>query len=104
MDIDLKTKDGQNKFIEESLSGLLEGINNSYGPILMDELNSRIKRTIEEFNAEIVAAFDELKNKENNRQKMYSMIKEGSIPSKKSEVEPDNSIWQKKIEEIESQK
>ena len=26
MDIDLKTKDGQNKFIEESLSDLLEGI------------------------------------------------------------------------------
>ena len=104
MDIDLKTKDGQNKFIEESLSGLLEGINNSYGPILMDELNSRIKRTIEEFNAEMVAAFDELKNKENNRQKMYSMIKEGSIPSNESGVEPDNSIWQKKIEEIESQK
>ena len=104
MDIDLKTKDGQNKFIEESLSSLLEGINNSYGPILMDELNSRIRRTIEEFNAEMVAAFDELKNKENNRQKMYSMIKEGSIPSNESEVEPDNLIWQKKIEEIESQK
>ena len=52
----------------------------------------------------MVAAFDELKNKENNRQKMYSMIKEGSIPSNESEVEPDNSIWQKKIEEIESQK
>ena len=97
-------KTHNSKFIEESLSDLLEGINNSYGPILMDELNSRIKRTIEEFNAEMVAAFDELKNKENNRQKMYSMIKEGSIPSKKSEVEPDNSIWQKKIEEIESQK
>ena len=46
MDIDLKTKDGQNKFIEESLSDLLEGINNSYGPILMDELNLELKEPL----------------------------------------------------------
>ena len=104
MNIDLKTKDGQNKFIEESLSNLLDGINDSYGPILMEELNSRIKKTIEEFNTEMVAAFDELKNKEKNRQKMYTMIKDGSIPSNESQIESDNSTWQKKIEEIESQK
>ena len=52
----------------------------------------------------MVAAFDELKNKEKNRQKMYTMIKDGSIPSNESQIESDNSTWQKKIEEIESQK
>ena len=81
MDVDLKTKDGQGKFIEESMSDLLKGINDSYGPLLVEELTSRIRQTINEFNSEIIAAFDELKSKESNRQKMYSMIKEGNIPS-----------------------
>ena len=102
MDIDLKSKEGQNKFIEDSMSGLLKGINDSYSPILVEELTSRIQRTIEEFNSEIVAAFDELKNKENNRQKVYSMIKDGNLPSDDSNTEQKNLDWQEKIEEVES--
>ena len=75
MDIDLKSKEGQNKLIEESMSDLLKGINNSYGPLLFEELTSRIRKTIDEFNSEVIAAFDELKNKETSRQKVYNMIK-----------------------------
>ena len=36
-------------------------------------------KTIDEFNSEIIAAFDELKNKEANRQKVYDMINEGNM-------------------------
>ena len=102
MDIDLKSKEGQHKFIEDSMSDLLKGINDSYSPVLVKELTSRIQQTIEEFNSEIVAAFDELKNKENNRQKVYSMIKDGNIPSGDSSIEEKNLDWQEKIEEVES--
>ena len=102
MDVDLKSKDGQEKFIEESMSDLLKGINDSYGPLLVEELTSRIRQTINEFNSEIIAAFDELKNKESNRQKMYSMIKEGNIPSSESGDDDGNLDWEKKIEEVES--
>ena len=89
MDIDLKSKNGQDKFIEDSMSDLLKGINDSYGPLLVEELTSRIRQTINEFNSEVIAAFDELKSKESNRQKMYTMIKEGSIPS--SEEDDDEA-------------
>ena len=102
MDIDLKSKEGQNKLIEESMSDLLKGINDSYSPLLVEELTSRIRKTIDEFNSEIIAAFDELKNKESNRQKVYNMIKEGNIPSEDSESDEKNPDWEKKIEEVES--
>ena len=102
MDVDLKSKDGQEKFIDDSMADLLKGINDSYGPLLVEELTSRIRQTINEFNSEIVAAFDELKNKESNRQKMYSMIKEGNIPLSEQENDEGNLDWEKKIEEVES--
>ena len=102
MDIDLKSKEGQDKFIEESMSDLLQGINDSYGPLLMEELTSRIRKTIDEFNSEIVAAFNELKNKEVDRQKVYNMIKEGNIPADDSGTDKENPSWEQKIEEVES--
>ena len=105
MSLDLKSKDGQNKFIEENMSKLIEGINDSYGPILVDELMNRLRKTIDEFNEEIIVAFDELKSKETNRQKMYQMIKEGNIPSN-SDGQSDSKLteWEEKIKEVESQK
>ena len=105
MAIDLKSKEEQNKFIQENLSSLLESINDTYGPILVDELMSRLRFTINEFNKEITSAFDDLKTKENNRQKMYEMIREGNILiDKNSQDEKELSEWEQKIEEIESQK
>ena len=89
MSIDLKSKDGQNKFIDENMSSLLEGINNSYGPVLVEELMKRLSFTIDEFNEEITSAFKDLKVKEDNRQKMYHMIKEvGHIRYIDSSFEP----------------
>ena len=102
MDIDLKSKEGQNKLIEESMSDLLKGINNSYGPLLFEELTSRIRKTIDEFNSEIIAAFNELKNKETSRQKVYNMIKEGNMPSNESEADEKDPNWAEKIKEVES--
>ena len=50
MSLDLKSKDGQNKFIEENMSKLIEGVNDSYGPLLVEELMGRLRKTIDEFN------------------------------------------------------
>ena len=105
MTIDLKSKEQKNKFIEENLSNLLESINETYGPILVEELMIRLRFTIDEFNEEVVEAFNELKNKETSRQKMYEMIKDGNIPvDNKTDSESEVSNWENKINEIESQK
>tara|TARA_Y100000996_G_scaffold110652_1_gene81789 strand:+ start:103 stop:405 length:303 start_codon:yes stop_codon:yes gene_type:complete len=100
--MDLNSKEGINKFLNENFSDLLTGINESYGPILMEELIRRIKFTIEEFNEEMSSVFVQLKDKEDNRQKMYMMIKDGNIPSQKENKEDISKDWEKEIDEIES--
>ena len=107
MSIDLTSKDGQDKFIKENLSNLVEGINNAYGPILLDELMNRLRFTINEFNDEIQLAFKDLSSRENNRQKMYNLIKSGDFPTniKEDDVNDDTpNDWINKINEIESKK
>ena len=105
MGLDLKSKDGQNKFIKENMSKLIEGVNDSYGTLLVEELMGRLRKTVDEFNDEIIVAFDELKSKETNRQKMYKMIKEGNIPSEANDDnETELTEWEAKIKEVESQK
>lgn len=100
--MDLNSKEGINKFLNENFSDLLTGINESYGPILMEELIRRIKFTIEEFNEEMSSVFVQLKDKEDKRQKMYMMIKDGNIPSQKENNEDISKDWEKEIDEIES--
>ena len=97
MAIDLKTKDGRNKFIKDNLSTILEGINDSYGPVLVDELLRRIDYTITEFNEEMSNAFNLLKEKDEKRVEAF----------KKYEAESENSLtskneWEKKIENLDS--
>ena len=38
MGIDLKSNEGQDKFIQDNMSDLIEGVNESYGPVLVEEL------------------------------------------------------------------
>ena len=106
MGVDLKSNEGQDKFIQDNMSDLVEGVNESYGPVLVEELISRLRKTIEEFNDEITTAFNELKSREDERQKMYDMIKEGGITEddKTTENSSELSDWEIKINEIESQK
>ena len=103
MGINLNSKEEQNKFIKDNLSNLLESINETYGPILVEELMNRLRFTVNEFNEEISSAFNQLKEKESNRQKMYSMIKEGNIPIDDTNEDTKTSDWEKTIDEIESQ-
>ena len=106
MSIDLKSNEGQDKFIQDNMSDLIEGVNESYGPVLVEELISRLRKTIEEFNDEITSAFDQLKSREDERQKMYDMIKDGSVAESQNdkgmEKSSDLSDWEIKINEIES--
>ena len=100
--MDLSSKEGIDKFISENLKDVLDGINEAYGPVLIEELINRIKFTITEFNDEMSSVFEELKEKEKKRQKMYMMIKSGNIPSQNTDQDSVSSEWEKEIDEIES--
>ena len=105
----LDTKDGLNKFVDENLSDMINQLNDTYGPILFEELKNRMKFTIDEFNNEMSIVFAKLKKCEENRQKMYLKIKSADADdigdSDKEEINKKNedlSHWEKKIKEIES--
>ena len=71
MSIDLNSKDGRKKFINEYLEDLLIGINDSYGPVLLEELQKRLEYTIDEFNDELSEAFSMLKKRDEERKAFF---------------------------------
>ena len=71
MATDLNSKEGRKKFISEYLDDLLTGINESYGPILLEELQKRLEFTIDEFNEEINEAFSMLKKRDSDRKSFF---------------------------------
>ena len=102
MAIDLNSKDGRKKFISESLEDLLTGINDSYGPIILSELQNRLESTISEFNEQISEAFGLLKKRDQNRKAFYKeTIEEVSNSNNPNETQ---ALWEKKLEEIENNK
>ena len=102
MAIDLNSKEGRKKFISEYLDDLLTGVNESYGPILLEELQKRLEYTIDEFNEEINEAFSMLKKRDNDRKSFFKETLEEM--GSKSLGSEDKTLWEKKIEDIDNKK
>ena len=82
MSIDLDSTEGRKKYLSEKLDDLLEGINDSYGTLLMEELLLRLELTVKDFNDEMKNLCDELVTKEKERQQLLEMLKTSEgIPS-----------------------
>ena len=123
MSIDLNSTEGRKHYLTEKLDDLLEGINDSYGTLLMEELLARLELTIKDFNDEIKNLCDELVKKEKERQQLLEMLKstdgiqettptstqttvsdtepEDITPIKIEEVEDDVPEWEKKLAKLE---
>ena len=102
MAIDLNTKEGRKKFISEYLEDLLIGINESYGPVILEELQKRLEFTINEFNNEITEAFSALKQRDENRKAFFKDTIE-EIINDDANID-SKTLWEKKLEEIENNK
>ena len=74
MSIDLDSTEGRKQYLSEKLDDLLEGINDSYGTLLMEELLLRLELTIKDFNDEMKNLCDELVAKEKERQQFLEML------------------------------
>ena len=115
MSIDLGTTEGRKHYLSEKLDDLLEGINDSYGTLLMEELLSRLELTVKDFNVEMNNLCDELVKKEKDRQQLLEIIKTsdttpGSLKTPKQtnisnikpeELEDDAPEWEKKLAKLE---
>ena len=75
MSIDLDSTEGRKQYLSEKLDDLLEGINDSYGTLLMEELLARLELTVKDFNDEMKVLCDELVTKEKERQQLMEMLK-----------------------------
>ena len=95
------------EYLEAKLDDLTEGIGETYGSKLMEELISRLETTITDFNNEMEQVFEHLKTNETNRQEMLRKIKSGEpVSEDKMEVkaEPSKPAWEEKINKIEKKK
>ena len=124
MSIDLDSTEGRKQYLSEKLDDLLEGINDSYGTLLMEELLARLELTVKDFNDEMKNLCDELIKKEKERQQLMGMLKtnegmsapiqtQADIPTEASkpleisesylgkELDEDIPEWEKKLARLE---
>ena len=123
MSIDLDSTEGRKQYLSEKLDDLLEGINDSYGTLLMEELLARLELTVKEFNDEMKVLCDQLVTKEKERQQLMEMLKttdgipapapdtqqptpdtsEAVYPGHMKIEEPEEDVpeWEKKLAKLE---
>ena len=105
MSIDLTSSDGRKKYLTDKLDNLLDGINESYGSMLLEELIKRLETTIHEFNEEMNSLYKQLVKQEKERQNILEMMKSGSAAdTKEKDKDSPLSDWEKKLEKIEKGK
>ncbi|MEE8336391.1 MAG: hypothetical protein V3S48_08155, partial [Candidatus Neomarinimicrobiota bacterium] len=61
MSIEFDKKKGREEYLQVKLDDLLDGINESYGQSLLNELMARLESTIHDFNAEVEGLLNALK-------------------------------------------
>ena len=91
MSIDLDSTEGRKEYLSEKLDDLLQGINDSYGTLLMDELLSRLELTVKDFNEGMKNLCGQMVTKEKERQQLLEMLKATEGLSASAEVLPDTS-------------
>ena len=92
------------EYLSSKLDDLLDGISESYGTLLMEELISRLESTITDFNNEMTSVFEYLKEKESNRQSMLRKIKSGESVEVDGSEKTQKPAWKEKIDNIEKKK
>jgi hypothetical protein len=111
MSIDLDTTEGRKKYLSDKLDDLLDGINDSYGKLLLDELIIRLELTVKDFNEEMKVLVDQLVKKEKERQQILEMMKSSesvdlseTVADDAAQVDVDDSDlseWEQKLAKIE---
>ena len=106
MAVDLKNPDATKNYLSDKLDDLIDGISDSYGTVLMDELIARLEKTECEFNEEVGSYKGQLKEKGELRDELMEKIKSGSHDEPSDLIEKETvekkelSAWEKKLEEL----
>ena len=104
MSIDLDNTAGRKQYLSEKLDDLLDGINESYGTVLMEELLNRLELTIKDFNHEMKSLCDQMVKKQEEHQQLVEMLRSKAvIPSKIVTVKDSESADNALIDNIDSE-
>ena len=103
MSIDLDNTAGRKQYLSEKLDDLLDGINESYGTVLMEELLNRLELTIKDFNDEMKSLCDQMVKKQEERQHLLEMLRSKAVmPSKTMTVKDSSSADNALVDNIDS--
>jgi len=103
LSIDLDNTAGRKQYLSEKLDDLLDGINESYGTVLMEELLHRLELTIKDFNDEMKNLCDQMIKKQEERQHLLEMLKSKAVmPSKTVTVKDSESADNALVDNIDS--
>ena len=107
MGVDLQNADARKSYLSEKLDDLMDGINDSYGTVLMDELISQLERTVSKFNEEVQTLMRQLKDNSDRRDGLLEKIKTGVVEEAAHDTpkpisdKKEMSAWELKLEKME---
>lgn len=102
--------DIQKKYLMAKINELIDGVGSDYGETLMEELISRMERTVGHFHDEITELLETLKSRAQERNdRLKSMISEQEIVTDIKEApissaEQEMSDWEMRLEAKETEK
>jgi len=106
MVVDFSKSEDRKKYLIEKLDDLLLGINVNYGSHLMEELASRLQKTVDEFKEELQDLIGTLKTSNEKKEELLTKIISGEAEttkiseSDKVEQESEMSQWKKRLEKL----
>ena len=106
MVVDFSKSEDRKKYLIEKLDDLLLGINVNYGSHLMEELASRLQKTVDEFKEELQDLIGTLKTSNEKKEELLTKIISGEAETPKTsepekvEQESEMSKWEKRLERL----
>ena len=111
MSIEFGNEQSRKEYLNKKLDDLLSGVNQTYGQVLLEELVTRLERTLSDFNEEFEGIVGNLKNSSDRRHQILhdlmsgnnlSNSETGNSSHEKEEFidssKPEMSEWEKRLE------
>jgi hypothetical protein len=115
MNINFENKESRVAYLSERFTDLLDGVNESYGQALIDELMNRLSQTISDYDEEVETLMTELKGNSKKRvELLHSIMSSENLPEKEisnsngGSLEPTSegtgelSDWEKRLEALDN--
>ncbi len=102
-----ENQEGRLNYLNKKLDDLISVVNTSYGQTLLDELVTRLQRTITDFNEEVEGVMNELKESSERRFQLLQDLKSDSTEDSINASSDENdssandsemSEWEKRLE------